>query len=87
MSNAVLTRALIMLIGFSMVTTIFAGVLPEAGPVFVLTVLVLSGLKSFVILSDYLGLRAAPSFRGGFTAFLIGFLGLAALLYALPFAM
>ena len=37
MSNAVLTRALIMLIGFSMATTIFAGVLPEAGPVFVLT--------------------------------------------------
>ena len=87
MSNAVLTRALIMLIGLSMATTIFAGALPEAGAVFVLTVLVLSGLKSFVILSDYLGLRTAPSFRAGFTAFLIGFLGLAALLYALPFGM
>lgn len=87
MPNAVLTRALVLLITLSMATTVFAGVLPEAGPVFVLTVLVLSGLKSFVILSDYLGLRTAPSFRGGFTAFLIGFLGLAALLYALPFAM
>ena len=87
MSNAVLTRALVLLITLSMATTVFAGVLPDAGPIFVLTVLILSGLKSFVILSDYLGLRAAPTFRGGFTAFLIGFLGLAALLYALPFAM
>ncbi len=40
-----------------------------------------------MILSDYLGLREAPSFRGGFTAFLIGFLGLAALIYAVPMAM
>lgn len=87
MSNSILTRALVLLIAFSMATTVFAGILPEAGPIFVLTVLVLSGLKSYVILSDYLGLRMAPSFRGGFTAFLVGFLGLAALLYALPFGM
>ncbi|GHF06277.1 hypothetical protein GCM10016455_29310 [Aliiroseovarius zhejiangensis] len=87
MSNTILTRALVLLIALSMATTAFAGVLPDAGEVFVLTVLVLSGLKSFVILSDYLGLRQAPTFRGGFTAFLVGFLGLAALLYALPFAM
>ncbi len=87
MSNTILTRALVLLIALSMATTAFAGVLPDAGAVFVLTVLVLSGLKSFVILSDYLGLRQAPTFRGGFTAFLVGFLGLAALLYALPFAM
>ncbi|MCK0143929.1 hypothetical protein [Aliiroseovarius sp. F20344] len=87
MTTTILTRALVLLIGFSLVTTVFAGVLPEAGPVFVLTILVLSGLKSRVILSDYLGLRNAPSFRGGFTAFLIGFLGLVALLYALPMAM
>lgn len=86
MTTAILTRALALLIGLSLVTTLFAGVLPDAGPVFVLTVLALSGLKARVILSDYLGLRDAPNFRGGFTAFLIGFLGLAALLYALPLA-
>ncbi|SPF76095.1 hypothetical protein ALP8811_01095 [Aliiroseovarius pelagivivens] len=87
MTTSILTRALILLISLSFVTTVFAGVLPEAGPVFVLTVLVLSGLKARVILSDYLGLRAAPSFQGGFTAFLVGFLGVAALIYALPLAM
>ncbi|WP_371170517.1 hypothetical protein [Aliiroseovarius sp. 2305UL8-7] len=87
MPTPILNRALVLLIGLSLVTTVFAGVLPEAGPVFVLTVLVLSGLKSRVILSDYLGLRTAPSFRGGFTAFLVAFLGLAALIYALPMAM
>ena len=87
MSNALLTRAFFLLIGLSVATTFLAGVLPEAGPVFVLSVLVLSGLKSFVILSDYLGLRVARAVRGGFTAFLVGFLGLAALIYAMPLAM
>lgn len=87
MTTTTLTRALAVLVTLSLLTTIFAGVLPEAGPVFVLTVLSLSGLKSRVILTDYLGLRAAPTFRAGFTGFLSGFLGLAALLYALPFAM
>ncbi|WP_432448454.1 hypothetical protein [Aliiroseovarius marinus] len=87
MTATILTRALALLVALSLMTTIFAGVLPEAGPVFVMTVLLLSGLKSRVILTDYLGLRAAPTFRAGFTAFLIGFLGLAALLYALPLAM
>lgn len=87
MTTAILTRALVLLVGLSLITTVFAGVLPEAGPVFVLTVLLLSGLKARVILLDYLGLRDAPSFRGGFTAFLIGFLGVAALIYALPMAM
>ncbi|WP_289042362.1 hypothetical protein [uncultured Aliiroseovarius sp.] len=87
MSNAVLTRAFALLIAFSIATTFLAGAMPDAGPVFVLTVLVLSGLKSFVILSDYLGLRVARPIRGGFTAFLVGFLGLAAFIYAVPFAM
>lgn len=87
MTTTILTRALVLLVGLSLITTVFAGVLPDAGPVFVLTVLLLSGLKARVILSDYLGLREAPSFQGGFTAFLIGFLGLAALIYALPLAM
>lgn len=85
--TSILTRALIVLVALSLATTIFASVLPEAGPVFVLTVLILSGLKSRVILSAYLGLHTAPMFQAGFTAFLIGFLSLAALLYALPFAM
>lgn len=87
MTTHILTRAAILLVSLSLATTVFAGVLPEAGSGFVLTVLALSGLKARVILSDYLGLREAPSFQGGFTAFLIGFLGLAALIYALPMAM
>ncbi|WP_299421523.1 cytochrome C oxidase subunit IV family protein [uncultured Shimia sp.] len=83
----ILTRAWLLLIALSFATTVFAGVLPEAGPVFVTSVLFLAGLKSRIILSDYLGLRDAPTFKRGFTMILIGFLGLALLLYALPFGM
>lgn len=86
MNTQILTRALALLIILSLVTTAFASILPDAGPVFALTVLVLSGLKSRVILRDYLGLRNAPSIQSGFNMFLIAFLGLAALLYALPLA-
>ncbi len=85
--TAILTRAWLILIALSMATTVFAGVLPEAGAGFVVTVLVLAGVKSRVILSDYLGLRTAPTFRRGFGMILVGFLSLAMLLYALPFAM
>ncbi|WP_294229390.1 cytochrome C oxidase subunit IV family protein [uncultured Shimia sp.] len=83
----VLTRAWLLLIAFSFATTVFAGVLPEAGPIFVAAVLALAGVKSRLILSDYLGLRNAPTFQRGFTLILVGFLSLAMLLYALPSAM
>jgi len=85
--TATLTRAWLLLIALSMATTLFAGILPEAGPVFVAAVLLLAGLKSRLILSDYLGLRKAPTFQRGFTLILVGFLGLAMLLYALPLGM
>lgn len=85
--NTVLTRAWLLLIALSFATTVFAGVLPEASPIFVAVMLVLAGVKSRVILSDYLGLRDAPTFQRGFTMILIGFLGLVLLLYALPFGM
>ncbi len=85
--TSILTRAWLFLIILSTTTTAFAGVLPEAGPVFVVVVLVLAGLKAQVVLSDYLGLRDAPTFRRGFALILVGFLGLSLLLYALPFAM
>ncbi len=85
--TAILTRAWLLLMALSFATTVFAGVLPEAGPIFVTSVLFLAGLKSRIILSDYLGLRDAPTFQRGFTMILVGFLGLALLLYALPFGM
>ncbi|SMP07056.1 cytochrome C oxidase subunit IV family protein [Shimia sagamensis] len=85
--TAILTRAWLFLIVFSMATTVLTGVLPEAGPIFVAAVLVLAGVKSRLILSDYLGLRNAPTFQRGFTLVLVGFLSLAMLLYALPSAM
>ncbi|MFY0659757.1 MAG: cytochrome C oxidase subunit IV family protein [Shimia sp.] len=85
--TTVLTRAWLLLMALSFATTVFAGVLPEAGPIFVAAVLGLAGVKSRVILSDYLGLRDAPTFQRGFTMILIGFLGLALMLYALPFGM
>lgn len=84
MNTQILTRALALLIALSFVTTTLAKILPDAGPVFALTVLALSGMKSRVILKDYLGLRNAPLIQRGFTQFLTAFLGLAALLYALP---
>jgi len=87
MPVSILNRALVLLVGYSLITTLFAGVLPHAGPVFVLTILALAGLKARIILSDYLELRSAPTFRRGFNAFVMGFLALAALIYALPFAM
>lgn len=85
--NTVLIRAWLLLIVLSTTTTAFAGILPEAGPVFVAMVLVLAGIKAQVVLSDYLGLRSAPTFRRGFLMIVVGFLSLAMLLYALPFAM
>ncbi len=85
--TAILTRAWLLLIILSSTTTAFAGVLPEAGPVFVVMVLVLAGIKAQVVLADYLGLRDASTFRRGFALILVGFLGLSLLLYALPFAM
>lgn len=80
-----LTRALLLLITFSLVTTLFAGFLPESGPVFVVSVLLLALLKGRVILLDYLGLRQAPSFRRGFVMALVAFTLLALGLYAVPF--
>lgn len=77
MQTGPLTRALITLVILSLATTFLAGQMPDAGPVFVAAVLILSGLKARVILLNYLGLAQAPSFHRGFTAFLIVFLLLA----------
>ena len=85
--NIELSRAWIILVALSLATTVFAGLLTDSMPIFVLNVLLLAGVKCRIILADYLGLRAAPIFLSGFTAFLVGFLSIALLLYALPFAM
>ena len=69
MQTMTLTRALILLVILSLATTILTHWVPSAGPYFVAAVLVLSGLKARVILLDYLGLRLAPNFRGGHSAF------------------
>lgn len=76
-----LTRAFILLIALSLATTVVTHWATGAGPLFVVAVLLLSGLKARVILLDYLGLRNAPSFRGGFVTFLVAFLVLAFGLY------
>lgn len=81
MNTKTLNRALSLLLALSLTTTLLADLVPQAGPLFVGAVLVLSGLKARVILMDYLCLSQAPSFRGGFTAFLVGFIALAFGLY------
>ena len=78
-----LTTAWIFLLILSAATALLADGRAMAGAAFVAAILALSGLKARVILLDYLGLRAAPGFRGGFTAFLVAFLSLAFALYAL----
>ena len=83
MKTSTLNYALILLVGLSLVTTALTNWVPDAGMGFVAAVLILSGLKARVILMDYLGLANAPGFRGGFTAFLVGFLALAFVLYAI----
>ena len=83
MNTTQLNRALALLIGLSLATTLLARFVPDAGMGFVAAVLILSAFKARVILMDYLCLSQAPSFRGGFTAFLVGFVGLAFLLYAI----
>ena len=86
MNTSQLNRALILLVGLSLGTTLLAKFVPNAGFAFVAIVLVFSGLKARVILMDYLCLSQTPSFRGGFTAFLVGFLSVAMhiLLHRLP---
>ncbi len=83
MSEKSLTRALLTLLGLSLLTTLLADRVPGAGPMFVGSVLILSGLKARVILMQYLGLAQAPSFKGGFTAFLVAFLALAFAFYSI----
>lgn len=83
MDNRSLTQAFLILTVLSVVTTFLAERVPGAGYLFVAAVLVLSGLKGRVILTHYLGLALAPSFRRGFTAFLTGFVALAFGLYAI----
>ena len=83
MDNTTLTRAFLTLVGLSVVTALLADRVPGAGHVFVGTVLILSGLKARVILMQYLGLAAAPAFRGGFSAFLVAFIALAYAIYAI----
>lgn len=75
-----LGKTWVILVALSVGTTVLTKTMP-AGPVFVALVLGLSGLKARAILLDYLDLRHAPAFRGGFAAFLIGFLALAFGLY------
>lgn len=83
MDNKTLTRAFIALVALSLTTTALADRVPGVGYLFVAMVLVLSGLKARVILTHYLGLAQAPSFRGGFTAFLVAFIALAFAIYAI----
>jgi len=83
MDNRSLTRAFLTLVGLSVATTLLAERVPGAGYLFVAAVLILSGLKGRIILTHYLGLAQAPSFKGGFTAFLVAFIGLAFALYAI----
>ncbi len=74
MENVILNRAFIVLLALSVGTAILTDIHPQAGTIFVVVVLLLSGLKARIILTEYLGLRAAPEFRRGFTAFLVAFL-------------
>jgi hypothetical protein len=83
MDNKSLTYAFATLVGLSIITTLLAERVTGAGYLFVAGVLVLSGLKGRVILTQYLGLAQAPSFRRGFTAFLVGFVALAFAIYAI----
>ena len=83
MENVILNRAFIVLLALSVGTAILTDIRPQAGTIFVVVVLMLAGLKARIILTEYLGLRAAPEFRRGFTAFLIAFLLAAFGLYML----
>lgn len=83
MENKSLTRAFVILLSLSVGTAVLTDIRPQAGTVFVAVVLILSGVKARIILTEYLGLRHAPEFRRGFTAFLIAFLLAAFGLYML----
>lgn len=83
MENVTLNRAFIVLLALSIGTAVLTDIRPQAGTAFVVVVLILSGIKARIILTEYLGLRAAPEFRRGFTAFLIAFLLAAFGLYML----
>ena len=83
MENVILNRAFIVLLALSVGTAILTDIRPQAGTIFVVVVLMLAGLKARIILTEYLGLRAAPECRRGFTAFLIAFLLAAFGLYML----
>ena len=83
MENVILNRAFIVLLALSIGTAILTDIRPQAGTIFVVVVLILAGLKARMILTEYLGLRAAPEFRRGFSAFLIAFLLAAFGLYLL----
>ena len=82
-----LNRAFAILIGLSICTTLLADLVPRAGIVYVATVLVLSMVKARVILSQYLGLAQAPTFRRGFNAIVTIFVLAAFGLYLLPLAL
>ncbi len=83
MENRSLTIAFVTLLALSIGTAALTDILPQAGTIFVVVVLTLSGVKARIILTEYLGLRHAPEFRRGFTAFLVAFLLAAFGLYML----
>lgn len=78
-----LTKALIMLIGLSVVTTLLAVQAPARLSWVAFMVLFLSGLKARIILNSYLGLGASQFWRRGFTGFIGLFLVIVFGLYLL----
>lgn len=84
MMNDLLIRAWLLLIALSAGSTALALAVPGlTGPALAVAgaaILTLAWLKARVILSDYLGLRAAPFWRRGFGMvlgfYMIGLLGL-----------
>lgn len=80
-----LTRAWIWLMALSLGATVLAlsqhALPPVAARPVGLAILLISGLKAAIILSDYLELRTAPAIRRGFRAGLVFFLLAAAGLY------
>lgn len=80
-----LLRAWIWLIALSLLATALAlgqhALPPVAAKPAGLAILLISGVKAEIILSDYLDLRAAPQILRGFRAGLGAFLAVAAALY------
>lgn len=82
-SDRDLARALVLLIGLGVGTTVIAVLRESWGPVWpaaAASLLVLAGLKAEIILARYLALRVAPAWLRGFRAALVLLL---AILYAL----